>query len=126
MRAQGVGRPREMRLMRTGMRIGSVSGSDFLRSARFVEGWSWVRPLGGTAVDDDCLMESPDDESLEGGPSISLRQSQAHPWPTSPFLPFPKSTASQLVRLALGLFSQSAFRFLLSSISQSQPALVPG
>jgi hypothetical protein len=86
-----------MRLMRTGRRVGAVGGDDFARSARDVEGGNWVRPLGGRTVDagDGCLSDSSDPASL--GPSINLRQSQAHPWPTSPFLPLPRSTASQLV-----------------------------
>lgn len=68
-------------------------------------------------------------ESLDagsGGPSKSLSQSQAHPLPTSPFLPSPRSTLSHCTLFPFGLFSHSAFLFSRSMHSHSHPELVPG
>src|ERR1700712_159299 len=121
MRAHGVGRPREMRLMRTGRRVVVA-----LETLFEVEGGSCVKPVGIVRVEATEASADLSDTVFSDIFSCNTRQSHAQPSPTSPFFPFPRSTASQLVLFALGRLSQSAFLFLLSSTSQPQPAFVPG
>ena len=55
--------------------------------------------------------------AIKGGTLITLSKSAAHPRPTSPFLPAPRSRESHSTLLPFGRLSQLAFFFNLSSSS---------
>lgn len=88
---------------------GSFGGSSAVGTGAFAEASSMFGSVSGG-----------------GGPSNIRSQSHAHPMPTSPFLPSPRSTASHDTRLLFGLLSQAFFFFSLSMISHCHPALDPG
>lgn len=89
---------------------GVVCGEGFVGSA---VGFGAESSLSGAgAVGAAVLAACSSLVSGAGGPRNRRSQSHAHPFPTSPFLPSPRSTASQLTLFPFGLFSQ--LRFLLS------------